>query len=77
MPTITITDECPPRGPTAVGSISFGQLHAPDQRTEAMPVYDRWPRITSHVNPRDPYPLAWSPRIYGVSFSLAGPGGTS
>ena len=26
--------------------------------------------------PRSPYPLHWSPRIYGTSFGLAGPGGS-
>ena len=34
------------------------------------------PRVNADV-PRSPYPLTWTPRIYGTAFGLAGPGGAS
>ncbi len=41
-----------------------------------MDMYTRTARKSSRTDgPRTPYPLYWSPRVYGTSFGLAGPGG--
>ena len=32
-------------------------------------------RLARSETPHTPYPLYWSPRTYGTSFGLAGPGG--
>ncbi len=34
-------------------------------------------RLARSETPRTPYPLYWSPRIYGAAFGLVGPGGAS